>query len=208
MAVAWATVACQAPPCAEGQLRNQYGDCLTPDPDAKAPLPEGGEALPACERLDASDDLDLINGCVEGACVNDTYADLNAALGEVGECDEYDLGIAFCEWRGGAIHANFDDDDNDGVPDAGDEAFGLYVYDDYRGSSAGGLGIGVSLRCFLEDFIAIYDTETKEIDGDVQIVEVHFDNPSMIVDDAWLIYVDDPDSTYDGYVSRISLFGP
>lgn len=202
LVVAAAAAGCTRPTCPEGQLRNQYGDCLDPDPNAKAPIPEGGESLPPCERLPVGDEVDLINGCIEGACVFDTFADINAKLGEAGACDEYDLGVAFCEWRGGAIQANFDDDNNDGIPDAGDEAFGLYLYEPYAGSSAGGLGVGVSLRCFLEDFIAINDIETNEVDGEIQIVEVFFDNPSMFVHDDYVL------GEYDGLVSWISLYGP
>ena len=179
LVVAAAAAGCTRPTCPEGQLRNQYGDCLDPDPNAKAPIPEGGESLPPCERLPVGDEGDRIN-----------------------RSDEYDLGVAFCEGRGGAIQANFDDDNNDGIPDAGDEAFGLYLYEPYAGSSAGGLGVGVSLRCFLEDFIAINDIETNEVDGETQIVEVFFDNPSMFIHDDYVL------GEYDGLVSWISLYGP
>ena len=196
--------ACQDRTCPEGQLRTHLGECVSFSGErSKAPMPEGGESLPPCERLPVGTELDLINGCVEGACVNQTLAELEASFGEPGNCTNVGLGSVYCGFRGDTVYANFDDDNNDGYPDdPTEEAFGIYVEDGYGGSSASGLGVGVSLRCFLEDFIAINDVELNLVGDTEQIVQVFFDNPSLFVYDVFVF------GEFDGYVSRVSMYGP
>jgi len=194
---------CEDRTCQEGLYRTHEGECVElGNGGGKAPMPEFGETLPPCERLPAGEELDLINGCVEGACVNQTLAELETSFGEAADCSDFDAGVTSCEFRGGTVGALFDDSNNDGIPDdPTEEAFGLHIDEGYAGSSLSGLGMGVSLRCFLEDFVAINDIETNQVDGNQQIVEVFFDNPSMFVHDDYF-------SDFDGHVTYLSIYGP
>jgi len=190
--------------CAEGLYRTHDGRCVELGGEGeKNPMPEGGDTLPDCDRLPVGGEIDFVRGCIEGACVNQTLAELEANLGEPAQCENAGTGSVRCSFRGDTVSVLLEDSNNDSVPDdPAEEVFGLHVDEGYTGSSASGLGMGVSLRCYLEDFIAINEVITNDVDGVDQIVTVWFDNPSMFVDDAVLF------DGYDGYVSDLSVYGP
>ena len=107
-------------------------------------------ATPACTSHDGDGRLDLDLGCADGACSSATYDEWVVALGDPGECSQSSTGSNVrCEWSQG-IRTYFDDDDADGLPDAGDAAGVVYVSPPYDGLTQEGLGLGVSLRCYTD----------------------------------------------------------
>ncbi len=134
-------------PCPEGLTRNADDICAGAD-DGKLATGEGGDGViewselydswPACEALAPASAIDLDGGCVSGACIGDTYADLDATWGP-GDCEDDE-----CEWTTG-ISAGFDGNPQDGA------LVDLFVlHEPYAGADEDGLGVGAQIRCFAE----------------------------------------------------------
>ncbi|MFT4627082.1 MAG: hypothetical protein ACI8PZ_005763, partial [Myxococcota bacterium] len=182
----------------EDEFLSADGDCVYLDPDRVPELPPEAEGLPECTLAAPSNRMETSVGCADRACHDGTYDEWVAALGPADVCSNTS-GIAFCDWQGGALETFFDDDDNDGIPDPGATAAGVFLNDGWSGANADGLALGISLRCYLEVWTGrVLDFETT----DGVISEVHFDNPSVIITDADIL------EAPDGLVDRVSLFGP
>lgn len=187
--------------CPEGTAEAPGGDCL-PVTQHATTQEEALALLPECEPLSPSDRLDLAAGCADGLCAKDSFTQMNAASGTEGSCDEsfLDDDYLYCNW-GGEVFAFFDDANNDGVPDAEDTALGIYIHDEYDGSDADGLGIGVSLRCFLDVYPDPDDIDYEVDDrGYYTVQSLDYDDLGVIVQSS----IFDP----DGRVDHLSLFGP
>lgn len=164
-------LACQTPAdCAAGFTLDDDGMCYgtgpedTDPPAAEPPTIENVlEALPACEPVTGSGQLDFITGCADGACPGMTYSEIVTALGDDGVCsgqylefDEFTLNSASCDWDNG-VSTTFADEDRDGVPDEFDTAFSIYVMSTFEGTTEHGLGIGVQTSCFIDE-LGVPDT--------------------------------------------------
>ena len=79
------------------------------------------------------------------------------------------------------------------MPDEGATADGLFLYEEYTGSSEQGLGLGISLGCWID--VYGYTTEV-EYEGE-QITELWWDSIGLFVHDRDL----------DGLADMVSLFG-
>lgn len=172
-------------PCPEGLTRNADGVCAGAD-DGKLATGEGGDGIiewselydswPACDAKDPANDIDLNAGCVSGACIGDSLADLEATWG-AGDCDGDE-----CEWTTG-IKADFD-----GNADDGGLVETLTVREPFAGADEDGLGIGVEIRCFAEK-LGQADTATfSSEDGLYFPYGIFWHSPSVSVfdDDAIL----------------------
>lgn len=186
--------------CPEGTAEAPGGDCLPITQHAET-QEEALELLPACEPRDIGDRLDVAAGCADGLCAGDSFTQMNAANGTEGSCDPsfFDDDYLYCNW-GGEVFAFFDDDDNDGVPDADDTAIGIYIHDEYQGTDGNGHGIGVSLRCWLDEYGEPADIDYEVDDrGYYSVQSLDYDDPNMIVQTSLF--------DGDGYTDHISLFG-
>ncbi|MES2643684.1 MAG: hypothetical protein V4850_29630 [Myxococcota bacterium] len=151
-------------PCPDGATRRDDGLCYV---EAVARGPTADEvvaALPAC-TLDAAEGngrLDLDGHCVDGACAGDSYADMNAGVGEEGYCDGGALFVdgstepyAHAEWSPGfwtyfpAIEGTVEPYDYAPDPDV-PTGSPIHTYDGYTGTTAEGLGVGSPLSCWVD----------------------------------------------------------
>ncbi len=190
-------LACQPalPDCEPGQNINADYECVDD------PAIPGSELLPPCDLLPVGDEIEVSSGCSEGACADATYDSFNAALGETGECDSLE-GYAFCDWRDGLLGSFFDDNDGDDVPDDGAGAAGVFLDSGYAGASADGLGVDISLQCWI-DVYGYTDLVEYETVGEEQfIAELQWGDLGLIVDAQA-----DGDGEGDGLVDGIALFG-
>lgn len=180
------------PDCEEGQHITADGAC------ADDPPIEGSEHFPACEPEPASDRINVRAGCADGACNDADFPTINDALGEDGLCDNDIGGLSFCSWLGDTLHSFFQDDDGDGLPDTGATASGIYLYPGYDGTTEEGLGVGVSLACWVDTYGYTDEVEYAiDDDGESYISELFWTSVGLFVDD----------NNFDGVADRVSLFG-
>jgi hypothetical protein len=112
---------------------------------------DSGQPEPTCDYLAPSDALVLETACVDGACGGQTYPEVQAQLGAPEACTAA-ASLATCVW--GPVSITFPDCDQDGAPDEDDlcdqfdQTFTLSA--GWTGSSAEGLGIGVTAACWAE----------------------------------------------------------
>lgn len=212
-----------AAPCADGFVREADGNCYAEAEDADDDTGDGddtgGDTGPTdpdtgapdlddlldphrdCAPMEASDRLDLDAGCVDGACVGMTKAEVDAALGAA-TCAAGD-GAALCYWgQLGGVRAWLDDLDGDGVADADATVAEWLVYTPYDGSTADGLGIEASLGCWLQalgdpDLVVWRQDHT---DGGWYLYELEWFGPDVSVvdftDRGW-VNMDAPDGLPD-----------
>jgi len=182
--------------CPEGLTKAPSGECLEVAQNAETPE-EALELLPDCVPLDPGDRMDIAAGCADGLCAQMSFSELNASNGTTGECESnFDDDWLYCNW-GGEVFAFFDDFDNDGVPDADDTAYGIYIQSDWDGADADGLGMNVSARCVLQLY------------GDAEDFDYYQDDQGYY----WLRRLEYPDFTVsvdtdNQRIWHISLFGP
>jgi hypothetical protein len=142
----------------------------TPTPEvAAAAFPI--TALPACELLPAGTDIDVRAGCALGVCANMTYAEFTAILGEPDDCDPTFSDKIECVWSAG-VSGNFTDADGDELVE--DTSTTSFVYVEDPGlASPEGLGLGLSLQCFLDQLGLAEDVslDVDELVGDTYFVE-------------------------------------
>jgi hypothetical protein len=164
------------------------------------------DALPPCAPAPAPHDgsIDLATACVEGVCMGMTFAEVNSALGAQGDCMSSPAveGSLFCSWSG--LEIIFDDIDGDGVPDPGSTTTGISLIAPFRGTTSDGLGIGATLRCFVDSLGAPTEIEAIDHHGSIEINELQFGAFKLLVDDGTPF----PDDPPDGYVDALSIFGP
>lgn len=182
-------LACAAdvPACGDGQHVTASMEC------ADDPTVPGSEDFPACEALPAGTRIDVNAGCADGACHDTTFDAMNEALGEVGVCSSA-ANLAFCDWSMG-IGTFFADDDGDDAPDEGALGSGIFLDPPFDGTTEDGLGLGVSMRCWVERYG--YTDEVEYQDDGAWITELYWTPEGL--------FVHDEDG--DGYVDEVSLFG-
>lgn len=132
--------------CPSGYATDASGACVSGDTDETAALDGDGQLLwseiaasiPACTPDDADDALNLVGGCVDGACVGMTKAEVDDVLGAPTECDD---SLDDCVYAGG-IELDYDA----GIADT------FSLSSPYGGRDQNGLGVGVGLGCFVDVF--------------------------------------------------------
>ena len=107
------------------------------------------DALAACEPLPGDGRIDLERACADDACASMTYDEMNAALGEDGDCMGWTPTQVKCTWSNG-IYRLFADADDDDIPDEDFESGVLWLDVPYDGATLDGLGVDVPLSCFIE----------------------------------------------------------
>lgn len=147
--------------CPDGYAAATDGLCYPESAEPVATADDLVASLPACMSAGEGDGrLELASGCVEDACVGDSYAQVSEALGEDGEVigwgtfdDNGDVVFAFVDWSVGistwfpAIPAG--DDEYVPDPDA-PGTWPLFLDPAYDGRTGDGLGVDSELSCWLE----------------------------------------------------------
>jgi hypothetical protein len=158
-------------------------------------------AFPTCELKRGDRTLDLHKGCADGACADQTYAEMDSATrgGAICTTSSVNPTHVSCAWSSG-ITAPFQGED--GSPSRTAKANQIFVKSAFSGTTAEGMGIGVSMGCFIDAFGEPEELSVEK-EGDRYIVS------SMLFHDPH-IYLDDgrgPD-TPDGMVDHMGLRGP
>jgi hypothetical protein len=137
--------------CRPGFARGQDGHCYPPLPDDPPTFVEVLEGMGPCARLKNGDEIDAIGGCMGGACAGDTFSETVLALGDRDTvCDQLSTGEWECLWPQG-IAVSFPPAETDaGAPSPGTLATWIRARYDYEGATPDGLGIGISVSCFVE----------------------------------------------------------
>jgi len=136
-----------SPPCEEGQINHPVtGECMKAWSDPSTP-DEALAALPECDYLGPGDRIVVDAGCVDDACVGMSLAGISAVLGE-GTCegDAFDGEPIGCAWNN--VSVRFEGEAGTYVEDG--IATSIAAIDEFDGSSPEGLGLGISLSCYLE----------------------------------------------------------
>jgi hypothetical protein len=169
------------------------------------------DALPACEGGYDDGRIDIEAGCADGACAGMTYDDINEALAEEGDCssyyvdfDGYAYGYSMCAWSNG-VSTDFADDDQDGVPDAGDRAYSIALDLPYDGGTAEGLSLDSHPRCFVD---VLGDPSSASFamdeDGEWLVRSIAYTDLGLYVYDS---YDKVGDYVPDGRVDGMTLYG-
>ena len=135
-------------------------------------------ALPACELRPGDGALDLDRGCVDGACMGDQVPKVVAAFEAT--CTETSMGEAgkrLCDTDDGISF--FDDSTLQRAPSSQLHAF--YLSPDYEGRTKAGLGLGLSLACFVQELGTPTKVEIKRTGDRFVITELRFAEPKVWV---------------------------
>jgi hypothetical protein len=227
--VLWSWLACASDPatCAAGFEAGADGLCYevgsSPDDDTDDPAidtapPTGDDdddevtlddvlaALWPCTARPGDGELDLGRGCAGTVCAGMTYDELVAELGDAEVCDAltfafggYSFSYVDCAWPNG-LGGQFDDLDEDGLPDPDSTTFVLSVDPPYAGTTAEGYGLGSEMSCFLQegdpDYVAF-----EEGFRDWEVSYLSFERFSVSDDSG-----DDYAFLPDGYADGLSLY--
>jgi hypothetical protein len=150
-------------------------------------------ALPNCQTSKGDGSLVLEEGCVDGVCVTDELTDAiavfeatckDATYGGDGQrhCKTED-GIAFFDARNAETRRR-------------DNLHTFYLGKDYEGRTVSGLGVGVSLSCYLREFGTPDKVEIERVGDRFAITELRFVTPKV-----WV-------QAEDGVTRRVVVYGP
>jgi hypothetical protein len=190
--------------CEDGEVLTAGGECVAGD-DTETPWVTGvldGFQTRACEPEAGDGSLDLVGACALGGCRGDTYAALLDAWGVGVDCDTIDGDEPFvaCDWANG-LGMHFDGTG----PSPADDAIGTVftVESPFLGTTDGGLGVGVSLGCYVEALGApesvVPDSEVADLPssatwrGDVHFTAFDFGGNGA--------------GTSDGFVDQLLIYG-
>ena len=146
------------------------GDSSAGEGDVADAVVDAIDALPSCVPLPGNGRLDFEKRCADNGCIDDTYTDLVDAFGANGFCEpsfSWSDRLS-CGWFN-TIRVYFDDNDLDGIPDEFDAATAIYIDDTWDGTTDSGLGIGVSMRCFLDEYGVPDELDFRSEDGVIQL---------------------------------------
>lgn len=194
-------------PCRAGFELAEDGHCYPPLSTPTTPLVTDLLLGNACARAEPGLGLDLIAGCVEGACAGDTFAAMEAALGGGARCSLIQSGsLWLCEWPH-SVQAQFPAGEADsGEP--GDNVKNSFVraLTDYAGSDPEGLALAVSITCFVQDLGVPSQVIYLDTDGALAPVQLVWDAVGVEIEDEERL--DDGLPGHDDHVDEITLFGP
>ncbi len=110
------------------------------------------DGLPACSPTDANGRINLVSGCVDGACVGQTYEEMTEAIRMDSQCVplEDDMPGVRCTFDQ-AFTVEFVDADLDAVPDKGYGATELRLIGEVGGTPEG-LGVGATSSCVIDEY--------------------------------------------------------
>ncbi len=110
------------------------------------------DGLPSCSPTDANGRVNLISGCVDGACVGQTFEEMVEAVRLEPDCVPIadDLPGTRCDFENVFV-VDFVDTDYDVVPDKGYAATSIRLID-AAGGTQEGLGVGASSSCVIEEY--------------------------------------------------------
>lgn len=201
---------CYEVPSPDGDDDDDTIDTATPpgddDDDDEATLEDVLAGLRPCTAAAGDGELDLGRSCAGAVCAGMTYVEMAAELGDADVCDKfvvtfgpYTFAYVECAWANG-VGGQFDDLDDDGLPDADSTTFVLSLDLPYAGTTAEGYGLGSEMSCFLEtgppDYVAF-----EEGYRDWEVTYLSFERFSVTDD-----YDDDYDFLPDGYADGLSLY--
>lgn len=201
-------VACSNPDdlaCRVGFDRADDGHCYPPPPDPGPPSANDVlDGLGPCVLLKDGDEIDVLLGCIEGACAATSFQTIDAALGGDASCSVSGADW-ICVWPQ-EIEASFPVTDQDpGLPLGTSVTPYIRGRTDYEGASADGLGLGVSPKCWT-DALGMPDSA-------VFVDVVGTLTPNQLVWDAYGVEIEDEERadgtpSPDGAVDELTLFGP
>lgn len=163
------------------------------------------DALPACEPAAPSERIDLAAGCVDGICAGMTYAEIVEATGGEGDCRPIEAEgetDSHCLWAAGGVVTIHDDADADGEPDPDDATRLVFVPAGADATDPQGLGVGMSLRCYLDALGAPDSVHYCGTDGVRRITSLEYIDRGI----GALSLL--PENRAAGMVDQISLAGP
>jgi hypothetical protein len=162
------------------------------------------DSLPPCFLHKPIGDIDLEAGCADDVCQGDTIEAWIAQLDAEPECEGIGGPYSNCVWEGWALAGLFDDEDNDGQPDAEGRTDRVHLLPGHAGSTLDGLGTEQAVRCWV-DALGTPDLLTfDKVAGSLMIEELYYDDLGLYVYD-W--EADDGRSHADGEVDNVFLFG-
>jgi len=201
--------------CDEGFERHADGNCYeteskdsedtgTPPAPEGSPLEEMLDALPPCESTTGDGELDLANLCAGPLCVDMTYAELYAADAEEPDCD-FDADDDFvCTWGSLGLEVWFWDENDDEVIESDQFPTGMYAYEGFDGSTQGGVRVGASVACFIDDLGNPLELTLFDYGGEFWVYYYAFNDYDVYAVDAY----DGFAFGGDGYADAIWLNGP
>lgn len=189
------------PACREGYTLEADGHCYPPA-DPPPDLQEAIDALPACEPRKPLGSWDAYSGCADDLCPDRSFvvADLTATVES--ECIDLGDGNFACNWRG--AEGVFADADADGAPDP--DAITPYVHlrADYPGATDTGLGVGVPMSCYFDQFGNPNEIHVWLLAGELRVRQLDYDFLGLYVYDT---LTDDGDAYPDGVVDDVYHYG-
>lgn len=192
-------------PCRPGFTIAQDGHCYPPPPDPRPPSANDVlENLGPCVARKFGTEIDVVVGCMEGACANDEFVEVNAQLGEGVECEN--IGVDwFCTWPQG-IQALFPIEEGDvSLPTSDSRTPYIRATVGYAGATVEGLGIGISPQCYVDVLGSPTTAEFVDTAGRLE--------PRQLVWDAYGVEIEDEQDPGgvdlpNGEVDELTLFGP
>jgi hypothetical protein len=155
-------------------------------------------ALPPCESTDPDGAIDLAPGCADGACVGMTVDEMASVLGSEPSCQvaSWSDQKQLCLWDMG-IEGLFEDEDEDGQPDAESVTERIHLLPPYAGQTPQGSGVAVQVSCFIEDLGKPEYIEFEDEGGTLMLTDLIYTRYGLNAYD-W-----GSDSTTDGADGRI-----
>ncbi|MEZ4238085.1 MAG: hypothetical protein R3F59_18450 [Myxococcota bacterium] len=197
------------PACRPGFTRAGDGHCYPPPPDPAVPSAnEVLEGTGPCVPRKPGDRIDVVGGCLDGACANRTFATIDAALGGGADCSTNSSGSTWiCVWPQ-QIEGQFpvgDDDPDDGPVD-GTYTGIIRARRAYDGAGPSGEGVGVSVRCWIDALGLPSEATFADVAGTLQPTELVWDRYGTEIDDDLQAVTNA--ALPDGVVDELTLTGP
>ena len=192
-------------PCRPGFTIAQDGHCYPPPPDPRPPSANDVlENLGPCVARKFGTEIDLAIGCIEGACVNDTFGDVNALLGEGVVCEN--IGVDwFCTWPQGIQGLFTIEEDDVSLPANDTLTPWIRATVGYGGATVEGLGIGISPQCYVDVLGTPTTAEFVDTAGRLEPRQLVWEGYGVEIEDE-----QDPGGVDlpNGEVDELTLFGP
>lgn len=194
--------------CRPGFTRAQDGHCYPPPPDPEPPTAnEVLEGIGPCVPLKDGDEIDVAGGCLEGACAGRQFSAIDRALGGGADCDTNSSGSTWiCVWPQ-QVESQFPVAQGDGGgPDVNAYSTLVRARSAYEGASPEGLGLAVSVRCWVDVLGAPSRALFVDVAGSLAPTELVWDRYGVEIEDERRL--EDGAAVPDGLVDELTLTGP